>query len=658
MKFEEHALTHVTAARLEALKHYAIFGTPPEAAFDRIVQMVGKLFGVASVHINFLDDCTQSSKAFYGTDASGLGLEHSFCAQAILQNDVFVVLDALSDPQFQDNPLVTGGMGRFYASAVLMSQNGVNIGTLCLTDPEPRNAFSAHERALLQNFAAIVMDELELRNSVRALAQVKTELQGAHTALAEQLTKLAETSLVLQKLNQRLQHDATHDALTGLPNRTYFLARLAHALGGVHTPPFALLFLDFDRFKLINDSLGHAVGDGVLRTLSLRLRHHLKEGDVLARFGGDEFSVLLYNVTAAEAVAAAERLKEHFSHPVNLGERKVQLGVSIGVVRSAGDYEKPEEMLQDADIAMYSAKAQGKKSDQGTVVLFETSMRAGVIARLSLEDELREALRQKQLQVYYQPIVGAAGTPVGVEALVRWLHPERGFVSPAEFIPIAEESGLIIPLERFVLEEAVQSVAAWNRRGATLWLSVNLSSRHFGRPELVRFVESVLKRSGLAPENLVLELTESTLLESSDTLYQTLARLKALGPKLALDDFGTGYSSLSYLQRVPLDLLKIDRSFVSQMSHTHKSVELVKTILAMAQALELAVVAEGVETEAQRSTLRALGCPYLQGFLFARPLPAEETEALLYSGVYAGETLSETFRETPAKRSGKTLNAL
>ncbi len=637
MKAEDRSLTRTEATRLEALQHYAIFGTPPETAFDRIVGMVGELFGVTSVHINFLDDCVQWSKAFYGTDASGLGLEHSFCAQAILQDDVFVVLDALSDPQFQDNPLVIGGKGRFYASAVLKSGSGVNIGTLCLTDPQPRNAFDEPQRALLRNFAAIVMDELELRNSLQALAKVKTDLQDAHTVLAEQMLKVEESALALRRINYQLHHDATHDTLTGLPNRAHFLERLGHALDEAHTP-FALLFLDFDRFKIINDSLGHAVGDRVLRTLSLRLRHHLKEGDILARFGGDEFSVLLHNVTAAEAVAAAERLKGHFCHPVRLGGRKLRLGVSIGVVSSAGDYQKPEEMLQDADIAMYGAKAQGKRSEQGAVVLFESSMRAGVVARLSLEDELRDALKQNQLRVYYQPIFSAAGLPTGVEALVRWPHPQRGFIAPAEFIPVAEESGLIVPLERFVLREAAQQVAAWNRQGVSYSLSVNLSSWHFQRPELVVFVESVLKGSGLAPESLVLELTESTLLESSDTLYKTLGRLKGLGVKLALDDFGTGYSSLSYLQRVPLDLLKIDRSFVSGMSHTDKSLELVKTILAMAQALELAVVAEGVETEAQRSTLRALGCPYLQGFLFARPLPAAETEALLRSGVYPGET--------------------
>lgn len=633
------------AARLEALERYAIFGSAPEGAFDSIVQMVGELFGTTAVHINFLDDCVQWSKAFYGSDASGVGLEHSFCAQAILQDDIFVTLDASADPRFANNPLVTGEPGiRFYASAILKSSDGVNFGTLCLIDTTPREDFSERERRLLRSFAAIVMDELELRYSLKTLAETRAELQMAHAALARQMTRLEETSLALTEVNERLQYDASHDALTGLPNRTYFLGRLRQALEDT-TRPFALLFLDFDRFKLINDSLGHVVGDEVLKALTRRLRHKLKEGDLLARFGGDEFSILLYDTTADEALATAERLRKHACAPVRLAGRTLRLGVSIGVVPSASGYREAEAMLQDADIAMYGAKAEGKKSDKGAVLRFEVAMREGVIARLSLEDELRKALGHHQLSIYYQPIFNTSGVPVGVEALARWQHPERGFIPPADFIPVAEDSGLIIPLESFVLEKAARQVASWNRSGPELSLSVNLSSWHFGKAALVTFVDNVLKESGLPPRLLTLELTESTLLENSSALYDILKRLKALGIKLALDDFGTGYASLSYLQRVPLDLLKIDSAFVRQLGHTHTSTELVKTIMAMARTLDLGVVAEGVETPAQHQALLALGCPLVQGFLFARPLPAETAEALLRP-----RSLSK-----PSSETGKTL---
>ncbi len=632
------------AARLEALDYYALVSNTAEVALDRIVNMVGDLFGTAAVHINVLDDCVQHSQASYGYDASGIGLDTSFCAQAILQDNVFVVLNAATDPRFFDNPLVQNEPGiRFYAGAVLKSSRGVNFGTLSLVDHAPRETFSERDRKLLNNFAAIVMDELELRHSLKSLAETRLELQRTHAVLAQQMSRLEAASSALTRVNERLRHDATHDALTGLPNRTLFLSKLRQALTDAQRP-FALLFLDFDRFKIINDSLGHVVGDEVLQALTRRLRGKLKKDDVLARFGGDEFSVLLYDTPADEALVTAERLRMHACAPVRLAGHTLQLGVSIGVVSSVGGYQEAEAMLQDADIAMYGAKAEGRKSDTGSVLFFETSMRENVVIRLSLEDALRKALESEQLSIYYQPIFSTSGTPVGVEALVRWQHPQRGFIAPADFIPVAEDSGLIIPLECFVLERAARQVAAWNRSGQALSLSVNLSSWHFGKPDLAAFVAGVLGKSGLPPHLLTLELTESTLLESSSKRYDTLKQLKALGIKLALDDFGTGYSSLSSLQRVPLDLLKIDRTFVHQIGHAPKSTDLVKTIMAMARTLELGVVAEGVETEAQRLTLQELGCSFVQGYHMARPLPAEEAETLLRPG-HTPQRPSET--ETP-----------
>lgn len=360
--------TNAAAERPRALESYQIWGTPPEAAFDRIVGMVGKLFEVAEAHINFLDDCAQWSKAFYGGDASGLGLEHSFCARAILQDDLLIVLDATQDPRFYDNPLVTGGPKiRFYVGAVLKS-GGVPIGTLCLVDPKPRAAFGRSERTLLQDFAALVMDELELRRNVQMLAQTKAELGRAYTALATEMAQLKEVTQALHEANDRLQHHAHHDVLTRLPNRARFLERLGYAR--TQDAPFALLFLDFDRFKLVNDTYGHATGDEVLTLLARRLLGALKKEDILARFGGDEFSVLLQHATQTGAAATAERLRAVFYRPLKLAERSLQLGVSIGMVVSEPPHRKTlEELLQNADHAMYRAKARG---DEKGAVVFAT----------------------------------------------------------------------------------------------------------------------------------------------------------------------------------------------------------------------------------------------------------------------------------------------
>ena len=377
----------LAAQRLKALEPYQILRTPPEAAFDRIVKLVGELFGVAEARINFLDDCVQWSKAFYGVDPAAvreITLEHSFCAQT-LGAEQLIVLDTWQDPHFQDNPFSRGDPPlRFYAGAALKSSGGVPIGTLCLTDPEPRPAFGEAERLRLQAFTALVTDELELRRSVQMLAQTKAELGRAHIALATEMARLQEVTQALHRANEQLQHDATHDALTGLPNRAYFLERLGAAHRGQPPHPFALLFLDFDGFKRVNDTYGHTTGDALLVALARRLRDALKKDDLLARFGGDEFSVLLPCTDRGGALAAAERLRESFACPLELSSqetgnretsnqetrRTLQLGVSIGVAVSEPPHPVLlEQLLQNADRAMYCAKKRG--AQQGAVVLAE-----------------------------------------------------------------------------------------------------------------------------------------------------------------------------------------------------------------------------------------------------------------------------------------------
>lgn len=615
-------------ALFETLKQQ--LATPLEPALERIVRVAGELFG-AEAHLEL--DPAQLHRAIDHQRTDGQGIEDAhgdtvldaLCARTLEQGDV-VVLDVRSDPEGRRHA-ADGAAPGFYAGAAL-SVGGARVGVLYLLSAHPRASFDARARDLLTTLAAMAADALERRRSLELLAEAQTLWTRTQEALAERLAHLERASQALRQRNQRLQLDARHDALTGLPNRTFFLEHLKEAVEHAERP-FALLFLDFDGFKLINDSLGHAVGDEVLVALAQRLRRSLKEGDILARFGGDEFSVLLYDVTQEQAVATAERLRRRFQHPVVLGARKLRLGVSIGVVASAFFYLHPEDMLQDADIAMYQAKGQGKRSGGGAVMLFNARMRDRVVQRLSLEDELREALKHEALEVYYQPIVTPTGETVAFEALARWPHPLRGFIPPDTFIPIAEEAGLIAALDRYVLGVAAQQVAAWNRRGHAYALSVNLSSRHLHRPGLVAFVRRTLERSGLPAQRLLLELTESALLEDDAALTGVLYDLKALGLRLTLDDFGTGYSALSYLQRVPLDSLKIDRAFVQGMTHVPKSAELVKTILAMAQALGLGAVAEGVETTAQQEALAKLGCTYLQGFLFSPPLPAHAAAAFL-----------------------------
>jgi diguanylate cyclase (GGDEF)-like protein len=465
-----------------------------------------------------------------------------------------------------------------------------------------------------------------------------TEVHRARETLEK---RVEERTAELKQLNEQLQHDALHDALTGLANRALFINRLQHviALEKRHAHCcFAVLFLDFDRFKVINDSLGHSAGNALLQQLAEQLKRVVRPSDTVARFGGDEFTLLLENISeVGEAIRVAERLQQVLQHPLLLDERQVHISASIGIVFSEGRYDRPEEVLQDADIAMYRVKEAGK----GGYQVFDALMRERVQRMMTLEAELREAVEQKQFQVVYQPIMSvASGTVEGFEALVRWAHPVHKLISPADFIPVAEDTGLIIEIDRWVLREACRQLQHWNatRAGqAPLTVSVNLSAQQFMRTDLAAFVQAVLKETTLAPALLKLEITEGLLMNASDTVTSNLNELRDLGVRLHLDDFGTGYSSLSYLQRFRTHALKIDRAFVSNMASSPESLTLVRTIITMAHALGMEVVAEGVETSEQANQLRDLSCNYAQGYFFSKPLSVEATEALLTSGAGLGK---------------------
>ena len=446
----------------------------------------------------------------------------------------------------------------------------------------------------------------------------------------------SQTDITARKIaEQQLMHDAFHDALTGLANRSLLLDRAAVSLAGRARhggSPFALFFLDLDRFKTVNDSLGHSSGDALLVTIARQLERLVRAGDTVARLGGDEFVLLVHDVRdAAAAVHVAERVQAGLAGPFNVRGQEVFVGASIGIALGGEDATDPESMLRDADLAMYRAKQAGR----GRFEVFDQELHRSALQLLKLETELRRAVAAGDFVMHYQPIIALdAGKIVGFEALVRWRHPERGLVPPARFIGVAEETGLIAPLGWFVLEHACAQGRAWQDRFPAeppLFMSVNVSGKLFAQPTAVDQVLRILEQSGLPPESLRLEVTESVVLEHGEKVMQRLLELRAMGVQLSIDDFGTGYSSLSYLQRFRYDSLKIDRSFVSGIEGAGDSLAIVETILSLASHLGIGVVAEGVETAAQLARLRGMSCPLGQGFWFAKPLDPAAAEALLAS---------------------------
>lgn len=432
------------------------------------------------------------------------------------------------------------------------------------------------------------------------------------------------------ELERQLTHQAFHDPLTGLANRTLFLDRLAQAFRRAQRGPsgVALLFLDLDDFKRVNDSLGHAAGDQLLVHTSARIAGELRAGDTLARLGGDEFAVLVEDtdeMVTAEAVAG--RILAALHAPFALEGKEICVGVSVGIA-SGREASSPSDLMRNADLAMYIAKTRGK----GGSAVFEPHMHADVVARLDIEADLRRAIEDEALTLVFQPVVALRHRNlVGVEALLRWTHPTRGVIPPATFIPIAEEAGLVVPIGRWVLREACRQARRWlEATGQRLHVGVNLSARHIHHPSLLDDVRGALAEAGLPPEQLLLEITESVLMRDVEEVAQVLHEVKALGVTLALDDFGTGYSSLSYLQRFPIDVLKIDRSFVAPMAGLTYDARLVRAIIALGESLGMKIVAEGIETDGQLAALQSLGCTMGQGFLFAAPLRSDQLLAHLH----------------------------
>ncbi len=477
-------------------------------------------------------------------------------------------------------------------------------------------------------------------NDVRKTTELAKRSERERAEQAEEHVKelehyvdeLERSSEALQESHENFRNAAFHDALTGLPNRNFFIDTLKVLLEQSRDNKgmnFAILLLDLNRFKTINDSLGHSIGDRLITNVGKRLSNMMREQDMVARLSGDKFGLILVDLTQKdEATGFAERIAKRIAEPYTLDGRQVFTNVKIGIAFGNSKYVEAEDILRDADIAMYSAK------DQETPhVIFDQNMHTRAVTRLQLETDLRFALERDEFEVYYQPIIGLDDASLaGFEALVRWNHPQRGLVSPDEFIPMSESTGLIVPMTIKILHSACWQIEQWQKRSPQvkpLSIAVNLSGKHFAHPGLVDQIEEVIRVTGIPPSSLKLELTESAVMENAETAILMLKQIKETGVQISIDDFGTGYSSLSYLHKFPIDLLKVDQSFVGAMEENSENGEIVRTVIALAKALNLKVVAEGIESIHQYHQLRILGCEYGQGYLFSKPLKAADIERLL-----------------------------
>lgn len=500
----------------------------------------------------------------------------------------------------------------------------------------------------IEEVLARIESQLALKLARQQIQELNAELEGR---VWRRTRQLEEANRELKTLNQRLEreivhhqqtqsqllHMASHDALTGLPNRVFFMDKLMGAIARTKEQPdyrFAVLFMDCDRFKVVNDSLGHMAGDRLLISLARRLQFHLKAKSHLARFGGDEFTILLDNIYSVEEVTAtAKRLQTALTWPFKLDDQDLFIDASIGIAIGTSEYTEPEQILRDADIAMYQAKSRGR----GCYQVFDATMHAQVQKRFQLETDLRLAMENYDFILHYQPIVSLTDFKIdGFEALLRWQHPDRGLISPGEFIPIAEETGAIIPIGLYVLDSAIAQVKAWEEKQLIppqFRVSVNLSVKQFTQPNLIDKIDRIILKHQISSCRLKLEITESAIVENPEVATDILRQLRERQIQISLDDFGTGYSSLSYLHRFPVDTLKIDRSFVRQMADNGENMEIVRAIVLLAHQLKMTAIAEGIETAEQLAQLRHLDCEEGQGYYFSKPVESKIAENLLIRGM-------------------------
>ena len=604
------------AQRLAALHATNLLGSAPEESFDRVTRTAARLLDVPIALISLVDRDRQWFKSRTGLDACETPRDISFCGHAILADEPLVVPDAARDARFEDNPLVTGSSHfRFYTGVQLYSIDRKKIGTLCVIDRRPREIGPA-ELDALRDLARTVEQLIYSRQLALAAQALSEELRAERAKHGEEGGPARRAG--------ELEWLVAHDVLTGLPNRQEMVRAIGASIARCreHGRPALVACLNIDRFKRFNELLGHRLADEILVNIARSVQALLREGDLLARSGSDEFLILLHaRGDHPEPERALERIMAVANRAIPAPGGEIALTFSIGTALMPKDGDDADALLNNAVTAMRYAKAQGR----GEIQPYSPELRTESGRRLTLESHLRRALGQDELFVEYQPKVDLrSGLLAGFEALVRWRHPEYGVIRPDEFIPIAEETGLIVPISDWVLRTAVAQLAQWREAGLPVVpVAVNLSARQFLQSDVIASVRALLDASSVPPGLLELELTESVSMADPERSVVVMRGLGELGVTLSIDDFGTGYSSFGYLKRLPLDKLKIDKSFVQDMGHSAESLAIVQAIVAMAHRLQLAVIAEGGETADQVAALRKAECDQLQGYYYSRPLPVE-----------------------------------
>jgi len=582
----------------------------PDSSFDRTARLAAGALHAPIAIVSILDADRHVVKSSIGLTARSrawrkVPLALGYAREAVTTMRT-VVVSEFNDATAREGVATAQKSpdGVAYAVAPLIGTDGVVTGTICAVNPTP-HAWTSDEIGSLNDLAELLVTEMELTSDL----------------------------FVKRATQEHLLYNTLHDSLTGLPNRSMFTERLRHSMRRTARHPddmFAVLFLDLDRFKDVNDNLGHFAGDELLRAVARRLEACLRPEDTVARLSGDEFAILLESISeTSDAGRVAERIEEALSFPINLGGAEITTSASMGIVTSSMSQEQPEQLLRSADMAMYRAKAAGRARYE----MFDRAMHTDALAKLQLETDLRRAVQQGEFRLHYQPLVSLrTGRVTGLEALLRWEHPERGLVQPADFIPIAEETGLIVRIGRWVLNEACRQLRVWQEahpRAEPLSISVNLSVKQFSQPDLLDQLANTLRVSGIQPSCLRLEITEAALIDKGDAAMGLLSQIKQLGAQIYLDDFGTGYSSLIYLHRLPIDAIKIDRDLVSTMDTDEKNLRLVRTILTFAQIIGVRAEAEGISSAEQLRELRSLKCEHGQGYLFSAAIPHDAVDEVL-----------------------------